>query len=451
MRVEESNKQAVITFAVVVLASALGNLSQTGLNAMLVSVCDEFGIAEGVGQWLTTSYMLALGIVVPLSSYFMGRFRMKTLVMLSICIFFIGSLIDALALSFAALFVGRVVQAISAGILLPLVQTIAMTRFPDGRKATAMGIAGIAMGFAPNIGPTIGGAMVGDFGWRSFFWLMAALSAVFALVCHLSVRRSDDASFPVGFDALSFVLCAVGFGGLLMGASDASTFHFSHPLVWAPIVVGAVCLAVFAKRQHALDNPLVDLDIFKNREFVWGFWALNFLFASFMGITLLIPLYIQGLCGGSAMVAGMVLLPGTVAALIANPLAGVLVDKIGPRPVCLVSGVFLAVGACLMILCDSSTPTIVVCLMQGVRAMGVSGLIGPLTAWSLSSLSGRQISDGSGFGTAVRQACASIGCAGMVLLACGGVFSGEFAFHAAFALSTVFAVATLAVIVVRVR
>ena len=105
MRVEESNKQAVITFAVVVLASALGNLSQTGLNAMLVSVCDEFGIAEGVGQWLTTSYMLALGIVVPLSSYFMGRFRMKTLVMLSICIFFIGSLIDALALSFAALFV----------------------------------------------------------------------------------------------------------------------------------------------------------------------------------------------------------------------------------------------------------------------------------------------------------------------------------------------------------
>ncbi len=448
---EDSSKQAIVVFAIVVLASSLGNLSQTGLNSMLVSVCDEFDIAEGVGQWLSTSYMLALGVVVPLSSYFMGRFRMKILVMLSICIFFAGSLIDALALNFAALFVGRVVQAVSAGILLPLVQTIAMTRFPDGRKATAMGIAGIAMGFAPNIGPTIGGAMVDAFGWRSFFWLMAALSVVFALVCHICVRRCDDASFPVGFDGLSFVLCAMGFSGLLMGASDASTFSFSHPLVWAPIVVGAACLAVFARRQHALKNPLVDLGIFENREFVWGFWALNFLFASFMGITLLIPLYIQGLCGGSAMVAGMVLLPGTVAALIANPLAGVLVDKIGPRPVCLVSGVFLAVGACLMVACDASTPTIVVCLMQGIRAMGVSGLIGPLTAWSLSSLRGRQISDGSGFGAAVRQACASIGCAGMVLLACGGMLSGESAFHAAFALSAVFAVATLAVIVARVR
>ncbi len=448
---ESARSQAIAVFAVTVLASSLGNLSQTGLNAMLVSVCEEFGVVEGVGQWLSTSYMLVLGIVVPLSSYFMGRFRLKSLIMLSICVFAAGSLIDALAPSFAALFVGRVVQAVSAGILLPLVQTIAMTRFPEGRKATAMGIAGIAMGFAPNIGPTIGGALVDGLGWRSFFWLMVALSVVMALVCLLCVRRRDDASFPVGFDMLSFVLCAVGFGGLLMGASEASTLSLSHPLVWAPVLLGALCLAAFAKRQHALDNPLIDLGIFKNGEFVWGFWALNFLFASFMGITLLVPLYVQGLCGQSAMLAGMVLLPGTVAALIANPLAGVLVDKIGPRQVCLVSGALLSVGACLMVFCDANTPLGIVCVMQGVRAMGVSGLIGPLTAWSLSTLRGRLVSDGSGFGAAVRQAFASIGCAGMVFFACGGLLSGSAAFHAAFALSAVFAVVTFAIIVVRVR
>ncbi len=448
---KEDGRQAIGVFAVVVLASALGNLSQTGLNAMLTTVCGEFGIAEGVGQWLTTAYMLALGIVVPLSSYFMGRFRLKDLVMLSIVVFAAGALVAALAPSFEVLLAGRLAQAIAAGILLPLMQTIAMTRFPDGKKATAMGIAGVALGFAPNIGPTIGGAMVGSLGWRSFFWLLLGLTVAVGIAGQLVIKRRDDASYPAAFDMLSFALSALGFGGLLMGASEASSYPAAHPMVWAPFVVGATCLAAFARRQRTLENPLVDLRIFENKRFVCGFWALNCLFASFMGITLLVPLYIEGLCGGDAMQAGMVLLPGTVAALVVNPLAGMLVDKVGARPVCLVSGVLLATGACLMVRCDASTPLWAVCAMQGVRACGVSGLIGPLTSWSLSDLRDRQISDGSGFGNAVRQACASIGCAGMVMFACGGLLSGEAAFHAAFGLSAVLAVATFAIVFARVR
>ena len=294
---ENEHRQTIVLFALVVLASSVGNLAQTGLNAMLSSVCAEFGIVEGVGQWLTTSYMLVLGIVVPLSSYFMGRFRLKDLTLIAIALFAMGALVSAVAPSFAVLFLGRLAQAVAAGMLLPLVQTIAMTRFPDGRKATAMGISGIAMGFAPNIGPTIGGAMVESLGWRSFFWLLVALTVFVGIVCQLAVKRRDDASYPAGFDVLSFVLSALGFGGLLMGASEVSSYSFIHPFVWAPLIAGAVCLFAFAKRQRSLENPLVDLAIFDNREFVDGFWALNCLFASFMGITLLVPLYIEGLCG----------------------------------------------------------------------------------------------------------------------------------------------------------
>ena len=185
---KSEQRQAIALFAVVVLASSVGNLAQTGLNAMLSSVCAEFGIVEGVGQWLTTSYMLVLGIVVPLSSYFMGRFRLKDLTLISIALFAVGALVSAIAPSFAVLFLGRLAQAVAAGMLLPLVQTIAMTRFPDGRKATAMGISGIAMGFAPNVGPTIGGAMVEGLGWRSFFWLLVALTVVVGIACQFAVK-----------------------------------------------------------------------------------------------------------------------------------------------------------------------------------------------------------------------------------------------------------------------
>ena len=178
MIIREGKSWVYAIFAVVVLSSALGNLSQTGLNAMLVTVCEEFGISTGVGQWLTTVYMFVLGAVVPLSSYLMGRFRLKDLTLASIGIFIIGAFMAACAQGFIVLLAGRIVQAIAAGMLLPLLQTIAMTRFPDGRKATAMGISGVAMGFAPNIGPTIGGAMVDTLGWRSFFVLLVALSLV---------------------------------------------------------------------------------------------------------------------------------------------------------------------------------------------------------------------------------------------------------------------------------
>ena len=173
-----------------------------------------------------------------------------------------------------------------------------------GAKQPLWAFQALLWGLVPNIGPTIGGAMVESLGWRSFFWLLVALTVFVGIVCQLSVKRRDDASYPAGFDVLSFVLSAFGFGGLLMGASEVSSYSFIHPFVWAPLIAGAVCLFAFAKRQRSLENPLVDLAIFDNREFVDGFWALNCLFASFMGITLLVPLYIEGLWG-SAMQAGL--------------------------------------------------------------------------------------------------------------------------------------------------
>lgn len=451
MRIKEGKRWVYAIFAVVVLGSALGNLSQTGLNAMLVTVCGEFGISTGFGQSLTTAYMFVLGAVVPLSAYFMGRFRLKDLSAGSVALFAAGSIVCACAGGFVSLFVGRVMQAAAAGMLLPVLQTIAMTRFPDGRKATAMGIAGVAMGFAPNIGPTIGGAMVDALGWRSFFVLLTALSLAILLFCLAFIARHDDAAGSASPDFLSFVLSTVAFGGMLVGCSEASSVAFTHPLVWAPVLAGAAALVWFVVRQRRIENPLIDMAIFSDASFRAGFVAQSLLFASFMGITLLVPLYIENLCGGTPMEAGMVLLPGTVAALIVNPLAGILTDRVGIRFVVLASGALLSLGAVSMAFCDESTPLWLVCAMQGVRALGVSGLVGPLSSWSLRGLAGRYVADGSAFATAVRQTCASIGTAMMVFYVEGAALAGAAGFHAAFGLSAAFALGAFICIAIRIR
>ena len=443
-RVKSERMGVYALFAIVVLASASGNLSQTAVNAMLGDIMLQFGLTVDLGQWLTTSYMLVLGITVPVATFLSRRFSVRQHVFIALAFFLVGALADLFAPNFGVLLTGRVFQAISTGMLMPLMQTIAMTRFPRGRQATAMGVAGIAMGFAPNIGPTIGGAMSFSLGWRSFFVLLVVIMLALAAAAAVAIKPSAAPDKSARLDVVSLAQSTLGFGGLLLAFSNASSFSFESPFIWAPLVLGALFLVLFVRRQKRVDDPLISMDIFSSRQYRAGFIAQNLL-------------YVEGLCGGTALEAGVVLLPGTVAALVLNPLAGVLTDKVGVRPVALVSGAFLATGAVLMSFLDADTPLYVTTLCQALRAVGVSGLVGPLTSWSLAQLPRPIVADGSSFCISARQACASLGTSVMVFLiavagaSAAGLANPALAYQLAFGFSAVMAVATLGFIVAKVR
>ena len=179
-----------------------------------------------------------------------------------------------------------------------------------------------------------------------------------------------------------------------------------------------------------------------------------FLYASFMGITLIVPLFIENIWGGTALEAGLVLLPGTIAALFINPLAGYLTDRFHARPVIVFFGACLALGSVAMAFMDASTPFWLILLLQGIRACGVSGLVSPLTSWSMEELAPNRMTDASSFSTAVRQAVASMGTALMVFsITLGTQAFGSllFGFQLALGLSGVFALALFVIALVRVR
>ena len=212
----------------------------------------------------------------------------------------LGGVVDALAWNFGLLIVGRVLQAISAGITMPMMMSLIMTSVPPERQATAMGISGIAMGFAPNIGPTIGGWMLETTGWRSFFVVLAFCSLLLTLVAIAVIKKTPPEDSQMRLDGISLLQSALGFGGLLLGFSNASSYEFTSPFIWAPVIVGAIFLIFFIRRQRRIEYPLIHLEIFHSKQYRVSFWASNFLYASFMGITLIIPLYIENLWGGSA-------------------------------------------------------------------------------------------------------------------------------------------------------
>lgn len=441
-------------FAIVVLATALGSLTQTVMNSMLEGVDADFGVTAAVGQWLTTAYMLVLGVTVPAVTWLSQRMPMRALVLTALGVFVVGAAVSGAAPCFEVLLGGRVLQAVAAGITLPVLQSIAMTRFPAGQNATAMGIAGIAMGFAPNIGPLIGGALVDSLGWRSFYVILLGILAALVLATVLLVPRSPAPARDARLDAPSLVLSTLGFGGLLLGFSEASSLGAAHPVVWASIAVGAACLALFVRRQRRVDDPLIDLRIFDSRRFRASFVAQNLLFASFMGITLIVPLFVQNLQGGTALEAGIVFIPATVAALLFNPLAGFLSDRVGVRRVTMAAAVLLAAGSLAMAFMDAGTPLWLMTLMQTVRGIGVSSLIGPFASWGLSKLPREVVMDGSAFFATARQACASLGTAAMVFLVTAAPSLGVAAavgYQLAFGLSAALAVGVLAVTALRVR
>lgn len=451
-----SRRQIYVMFAITTLLCALGSLTQTAMNSMLLGIQASFGTTEAISQWLTTLYMLLIGITVPLVAHLSRIMSVRQLILASCILFLLGSVIDWLAPDFIVLLIGRVPQAIATGITLPVLQTIAMTRFPAGKTGTAMGIAGVAMGFAPNIGPLIGGALVGSLGWRSFFVMLVVVLAIL-LVCTVAfVPREKAPAQGARLDWLSLALSTIGFGGLLLGFTDAARLGFGSAQVIIPLLLGIACLILFITRQLRIEHPLISMEVMRNGTYVASMVGQCALFASFMGITLIIPLFVQNICGLSALNAGMVFIPATILAVVFNPLGGILSDKIGARPVIIGGAACLTVGAVSMVFVDAATPLWLLTLMQTIRGIGVSTIIGPFISWGMAKLPGPLMNDGSTFFITLRQSCASFGTALMMLLITNVAIAGfagadVLAYQMAFGLSALLSIVVLIVALWKVR
>lgn len=443
------NRRTYAMFAIVTLTAALGALTQTSMNSMLSGVQESFGTPESVSQWLTTIYMLVIGVTVPLVTHLARRYSVRTLIFVALAFMLVGAVIAAFSPNFGILLFARVLQAVSAGIMLPVMQTIAMTRFPPGQNATAMGIAGIALGFAPNIGPLFGGLLVDSWGWRSFFWILSGIIVVLALATLAFVRKREHQMHDAHLDYLSALLSTVGFGCVLLSFSTAAYRPITDPAIWMGLVVGIVCVSWFVLRQRRIKHPLIHMSIFESHTYVVSFIAQNLLNASFMGITLILPLFIVNVAQMTPVDAGLVFLPTTILAAVFNPLAGILSDKIGPRPVIVVSAFLLVAGSGAMAFITADTPFWLITALQVVRGIGVSSIIGPLNSWGMHKLPVENMIDGSAFFTTVRQACASFGTALMMLLI--SVVGGALGYNLALGLSALFAVGVLICSVFFVR
>lgn len=402
-----------IIVAVMLISAFTAILNQTLLNTALPDIMKGLNIDESTSQWLVTGFMLVNGIMIPLTAYFMDRIPTRTLYMIAMGIFLLGSFIAALAPNFAILMIARVIQAMGAGIIMPLSQFTMFTLFPKDQRGFAMGLSGLVIQFAPAIGPTLSGVLVDHFSWRVPL-IVVVVVAVIGYIFGFKFMHNFSTTKSVKLDKVSVILSTLGFGMMLYAFSIAGTMGFHHPIVIISLSLSLIIIFWFIKRQLSIDHPILRLEAFKNRTFALTSIASMIAFTSMVGPALLVPIYIQNVLGLSAFLSGLVVLPGAMINGVMSVVNGKIYDKVGARILIIPGFTLLLITTLMLSQITAHTSYMYVITVFTIRLVSLSFIMMPLNTAGINALENDMVSHGTAIMNALRTISGSMGIAIMV-------------------------------------
>lgn len=409
-----------VIVAILLAGATLVVLNQTLLSPAFPSIMADLQVDATTVQWLTSAYSLVEAIVIPLSAYLVGRFPTRKLFIAGVSVFAIGSLLAAFAPFFSVLLLGRIFQAASTGVVMPMVFTVILLVFPREKRGSAMGIVSLVIGFAPAVGPSVSGLLVESIGWRSLFVLVAILAVVIVIAATIFLKSYGEFE-PTSFDKPSIALCSLGLLGLLYGlATITSSSNIAVPV--ALIVVGAILLVLFVRRQLSLEVPLLKVDVLKSHRYAIVVALVALLQAALVGTGVLLPIYLQNLLGVSALETGLIMLPGAVLGAIMGFFAGRLFDRFGARRVAIPGALVSAIGGCGLVGFQLDSPIPYIIVIYTCLGVGMQALVTPLNTWGINSLDNRVIQHANALQNTLNQVGASLGTAILVSLSATSTF-----------------------------
>lgn len=388
-------------------------LNQTILTTAFPALMNAFNISTSTVQWLTTGFLMVNGIMIPISAYLTQRFNTRTLFILAMSVFELGTVMSWIAPSFAVLFCGRLIQAIGVGINMPLMQNIMLTIYPPEKRGAAMGINGLVVGLAPAIGPALSGWVIDSFNWRWLFGMIAPITAIVIIASIFTVKNVIPNNKPQ-LDAISVILSTLGFGSMLYGFSSVGDKGWGSPLVISTIIIGAILVIFLVFRQNKLESPFLEFKVFQSKEFTLATILSSIVMMAMVGVEMVIPLYLQIIHGMSAFHSGLALLLGSIFMGVMSPITGQLFDRHGAKRLAMTGMFILSVGTFPFAFLTRETPVIYIVFLYAVRMFGISMVMMPVTTAGMNSLPYQLISHGTAVNNTLRQVATSVGTAIMV-------------------------------------
>ena len=412
-----SSVKAILS--ILLFAAFVMMLNETTLSVALPAMMDDYSITAATAQWQLTGFMLTLAVVMPTTGWMLERFSTRSVFIFAVVAFLIGTIIAALAPSFPVLLAARVAQAVGTAIVMPLLMTVAMTLVPFHKRGTIMGLIAVVMAVGPALGPSLAGLILSFTSWHGIFWFMVPLVALAGIIGGAKLTNiGEQRKAPL--DLLSVFLSVAAFGGLVYGLSSISVLlagGTAARIALMILLVGVIGLGLFVWRQLVLgrtNRALLDLRPLAVPNFTFSLLVLMVLLAAMLGVLNTLPLYLQGSLLATALVSGLVLLPGGLLEGVLSPFFGRLYDRYGPRPL-IVPGMTIVTGGIFWLATvDDHTSVWTVVVIHVFFSIGLAGLFSPLMTTALSSLPSNLFAHGSAILNTLQQLGGAAGTAVMI-------------------------------------
>ncbi|OTA47216.1 DHA2 family efflux MFS transporter permease subunit [Limosilactobacillus reuteri] len=404
------NQRISHALVIMVFGTFFGLLCSTFMNIALPTFMNVFHISEAQVQWVTNGYMLVNALMIPVSSFLIKRFPFKNLFIIFSGIFLLGTIIGAIAWSFNLVVIARMIQALGAGMMMPLVNVLAIRYAKPGKKGQIMGIIGLAFNCAPILGPAISGFLLHFFSWRYLFLLIIPFAVITLLLSFFLLPKIPHNEHP-RFNTLALILITGGLWSLLMGLSNVSNNHLLSFNVAGYVLIGLVFLLLFFLNQRHSNRQLINFGIFSHKQFVFA-TVINMLITSTMyGNAILIPLLVQIVLGKSTVISAIAVLPGAILTGLLSTTSGRFYD-IYPIKILVGTGLIIdIIGTIGQAAIGARSSVLMITLFQTIRQFGLVTMLIPLQTQALSLLPNEIVPDAVATFNTLRQIAAAFGTA----------------------------------------
>lgn len=402
--------------AVAAYAAFLATFNETFLNVALTPIMQDLGIGAATVQWVSTAYMLMAAIMVPVTGFLYRKVPTKRLMSCAVGMLLIGSVVGFLAPNFPVLLIGRVVQAVGTGMMVPICMNATLAAAPRNKMGTYMGIVSAMTTLGPAFGPIVAGVLLSVANWHALFALFAALVAV-ALIAVVAILPNLGRLTNPTLDVVSTCLVSLALVGLLYGLS--TVFSGNRVVAVVCMLVGVAALVAFLLRQRRIPEPLIDVRPFGNAGFNIGVLLVIVGLMTVFSMNIILPLLMQGALGLDALGAALTLLPACVLSCVLAPVAGKVYDRFGIRAMAVGGTVLMAVFAFGLSRLGADATSFAIVALYAPVIVGASVVIGPCQSFALSRLKPELYPHGV---TIVSMSFQIAGCVGSSLFV--GVLSG---------------------------
>jgi len=411
----------------VTLATFMEVLDTSIANVALPHIAGGLGASQDEATWVLTSYLVANAVILPASAYFTTFIGRKKFYMICVALFGISSALCGLAPSLPLLIFFRVLQGVGGGGLAPSEQAILADTFEPAKRGQAFALYGLAVVFAPAIGPTLGGWITDNFDWRWIFFINVPVAILSLFLTsrivedppHIVQEVKKTQKEGLKLDFLGFGLLAIGFGSLefIMDKGQEDDWLGSRVITTFMVLCAVSLVSLIAWELYQIQRkkrPILDLTLFKHRNFAVSFFLMGILGTVLFGTTVLIPQFVQSLLGYTAELAGLVISPGGLMVMLMMPIVGILVSRVDPRWMIVYGFSISSIALFTMLDLNTGASFAHIALLRIFQASGLAFLFIPINTLSYTGVPGNKNNDISGLTNLARNIGGSMGTAFVV-------------------------------------